>query len=319
MNVLRLLTSILAFGLIVSGPAPAQTPGALVPVRVASTPDDTFVAVIYAQRSGMFRQAGLDVALEPSSTSGAAIAAGVASGTYDIGKSSLTSLLAAHLRNVPFTLIAPGTLYDPKTPYGLLIVAKDSPIKSAKDLNGQTVAVAALNSLDQAAILAWMDQNGGDGKSLKFIELPQSEDGAALAQHRIAASLTIRPQLDQALSSGQARPLAPAFSAISRNYLVSAWFTTTDYAKAHPDVIAKFRRVVEQAAAYGNSHHDVTAPLLAEVSKIPLSVITSMERGVLGTQLTPALVQPVIDVSAKYNALSRTFPASEVIWSAPPR
>jgi hypothetical protein len=31
--------------------------------------------------------------------------------------------------------------------------------------------------------------------------------------------------------------------------------------------------------------------------------------------LTPALVQPVIDVSAKYNTLSRAFPASEVIWS----
>src|SRR5579875_85161 len=283
--------------------------------RLASTPDDTFVAVIYAQRSGMFRAAGLDVQLSPSSTSGAAIAAGVASGTYDIGKSSLTSILAAHLRGIPFTLIAPGTLYDPKAPYGLLIVAKDSPIKSAKDLNGKTVAVAALNSLDQAAILAWMDQNGGDGKSLKFIELPQSEDGAALAQHRIAASLTIRPQLDQALASGQARVLAPAFSAISKNYLVSAWFTTTDYASKHPDVVAKFRRIVEEAAAYGNTHHSVTAPLLAEVSKIPLSVITSMERGVLGTQLTPALVQPVIDVSAKYNVLSRSFPASEVIWN----
>lgn len=293
--------------------APAQN---LVTVKVASTPDDTFVAVLYAVRSGMFRQAGLDVQVEPSSTSGAAIAAGVASGNWDIGKSSLTSLLAAHLRNIPFTLIAPGTLYDPKQPYGLLIVAKDSPIRAAKDLNGQTVAVAALNSLDESAIMAWMDQNGGDSKSLHFVELPQSEDGPALAQHRIAASLTIRPQLDQALASGQARPLAPAFSAISKNYLVSAWFTTTDYASKHPDVVAKFRRVVERSAAYGNAHHDVTAPILAEVSKIPLTVITSTERGVLGTQLTPALVQPVIDTSAKYNQLARDFPAAEVIWNA---
>jgi NitT/TauT family transport system substrate-binding protein len=315
MNLVRFTACILALALVSGAASPALGQAALIPVKVASTPDDTFVAVFYAQRTGMFRQAGLDVQLEPSGTSGAAIAAGVASGAYDIGKSSLTSILAAHLRNIPFTLIAPGTLYDPKTPYGLLIVAKDSPIKSAKDLNGQTVAVAALNSLDQAAILAWMDQNGGDGKTLKFIELPQSEDGPALAQHRIAASLTIRPQLDQALASGQARALAPAFSAISRNYLVSAWFTTTEYAGKHPDVIAKFRRIVEQSAAYGNRHHDVTAPLLSEVSKIPLSVITSMERGVLGTQLTPALVQPVIDVSAKYKTLSRAFPASEVIWS----
>lgn len=315
MNVVRLVGCILAFCLIASSAAPAQTPSSLVTVRVASTPDDTFVAVIYAQRAGLFRQAGLDVELQPSSTSGAAIAAGVASGTYDIGKSSLTSILAAHLRSIPFTLIAPGTLYDPKAPYGLLIVAKDSPIRTAKDLNGQTVAIAALNSLDQTAIEAWMDQNGGDSKSLKFIELPQSEDGAALAQHRIAASLTIRPQLDEALASGQARPLGPAFSSVGTHYLVSAWFTTTDYATRHPGVIATFRKVVEQAAAYGNRHHDVTAPLLAEVSKIPISTIQSMERGVLGTELSPALVQPVIDTGAKYGLLSRAFPASEIIWS----
>lgn len=315
MNVVRFGACVLALAAIVSSSAAAQTAAALVPVKIASTPDDTFVAVIYAQRSGMFRQAGLDVTLEPSSTSGAAIAAGVASGAYDIGKSSLSSLLAAHLRGIPFTLIAPGTLYDPKTPYGMLIVAKDSPVKTAKDLNGQTVAVAALNSLDQTAISAWMDTHGGDSKSLKFIELPMSEDGAALAQHRIAASLTIRPQLDQALASGQARELAPAFSAVSNHYLVSAWFTTTDYASKHPDVVAKFRRVVEQAAAYGNKHHDVTAPLLAEVSKIPLAVITGTERGVLGTELTPALVQPVIDKGAQYNLLSRSFPAAEIIWS----
>jgi NitT/TauT family transport system substrate-binding protein len=288
----------------------------LVTLRVASTPDDTFVAVIYALRSGMFRQAGLDVQISPSSTSGAAIAASVASGAYDIGKSSLTSLLAAHLKNIPFVLIAPGSLYDPKAPYGLMIVAKDSTIKTGKDLNGQTLAVAALNGLDQVAMSAWVDHNGGDSKSLKFVELPQPEDGPALAQHRIAASLTIRPQLDSALSSGQARVLAPAFSSIGNNFLVSAWFATSDFADAHKEAIAKFARVVEQSAAYGNAHHDVTAPLLAEVAKIPIDVITHTERGVLGTQLNVGLVQPVIDQSAKYGVLARAFPAAEIIYAS---
>jgi NitT/TauT family transport system substrate-binding protein len=315
LNAARFVPYVVALTLIVTGAAPAQTPPALIPINIGSTPDDTVAALIYAQRSGMFRQAGLDAHIDVSGASGAAIAAGVLSGAFDVGKSSLTSILAAHLHNVPFTLVAPGSLYDPKAPYGLLIVAKDSTIKSAKDLNGQTVAVAALNSLDQAGILAWMDQNGGDGKSLKFVELPQSEDGAALAQHRIAASLTIRPQLDDALASGQARVLAPAYSAIGANYLVSAWFTTTDYASKHPDVIARFRRVVEQAGAFANAHHDVTAPIVSEVSKIPLSVITGAQRGVLGTQLTPALVQPVIDVAAKYGVLSGTFSAGDIIWS----
>jgi NitT/TauT family transport system substrate-binding protein len=286
----------------------------LVRVKVASTADDTFVAVLYAQRAGWFRQLGLDVQIDNSAASGAAIAAGVASGAYDIGKSSLTSLLNAHLRNVPFVLIAPGSLYDPKHPFGMLIVARDSPIRSAPELNGQIVSVAALNAIDQVAISAWVDQNGGDARSLKFVEVPQSEAGSALAQHRIAAALIIRPQLDAALASGQARALAPAYSAIGSNYLISAWFTTDDYANHNPEVVGKFARGVAQAAAYANAHHAQTAPLLAEVSKIPLDVITSMERSVLGTRLTPELVEPVIDWSYKYGELTRAFPAAEVIY-----
>jgi NitT/TauT family transport system substrate-binding protein len=313
-RVLRFGAALFAALALAATNAAAQQRAALTPVTVASTPDDTFVAILFAQRQGWFREAGLDVALQSSPTSGAAVAAGVASGAFDIGKASLTSILIAHLHNIPFTLIAPATLYDTKAPYGLLIVAKDATYKTAMDLNGQTVALSALNSLDQAAILAWMDQNGGDGKSLKFVELPQNEDGPALAAHRVAASLTVRPQLDEALASGEARVLASAFDAIGLRYLQSAWFTTTDYATKHPAVIAAFRHVVERAATFANAHHDVTAPLLAQVSKIPLSVIRSTPRGILGADLSPALVQPVIDVSAKYGVFPRAFPASEVIW-----
>lgn len=286
----------------------------LVPVTVASTPDDTFVAVLYAVRSGMFRAAGLDVRISPQSTSGAAIAAAVLSGTFDIGKSSLTSLLIAHQKGIPFVLIAPGTLYDAKTPYGLLIVPRDSTAKTGKDLNGTVASVAALNSLDEVSIESWVDQNGGDARTMKFIELPQAEAGPALEQHRIASSLVIRPQLDAALAAGQARVLAPAFDTIAKQFVLSAWFTTDDYAAKHPDAVQKFARVVAQAAAYGNAHHAETAPLLAEVSKIPLAVIEAQPRGILGTQLAPALVQPVIDQSAKYGMLSRAFPADEVIY-----
>ena len=42
-----------------------------------------------------------------------------------------------------------------------------------------------------------------------------------------------------------------------------------------------------------------------------------MPRAILGTSLSPALVQPVIDLAAKYGLLTRPFPASEVLYSPP--
>jgi ABC-type nitrate/sulfonate/bicarbonate transport system substrate-binding protein len=69
-------------------------------IRVATTPDDASMAVVFADRTGPCRAAGITVDIQQQS-SGAAIAAGIVGGAYDVGKSSLTSVLNAHLKNTP--------------------------------------------------------------------------------------------------------------------------------------------------------------------------------------------------------------------------
>jgi NitT/TauT family transport system substrate-binding protein len=290
----------------------ADAPPALKTIRVATTPDDASLSVVFAERTGRFRQAGLDVQISIQ-TSGAAIAAGVAGGSYDVGKSSLTSILTAHLRNVPFTFIAAGGLSDARSPYGHLIVANDGGITSAKDLNGKTLSTAALNGIDSVCISSWIDANGGDTKTIKFVELPQTEAGAALEAHRIAAALIIHPQVDAALAGGKVHVLSDPYGALAPLYLISGWFAMNDWVKANADVVRKFVAVVDATAAYANAHHAETAPVLADFSKIPLPVIQAMTRAVLGTSLTPPLIQPAIEASVKYGVLARSFPASEII------
>jgi NitT/TauT family transport system substrate-binding protein len=285
-----------------------------VTIRVATTPDDASMAVVFADRTGRFRAADIAVEIEQQS-SGAAIAAGILGGAYDVGKSSLTSVLSAHVRNIPFTFIAPGGLSDQRVPYGHLIVANDGGIASAKDLNGKILAVAALGSLDPVTISAWIDANGGDARTVKFVEIPQTEAGAAVVAHRIAAALIIHPQVDEALAAGNVRVLGDPYGALAPLYLISGWFATADWVRAHPDAAQRFARVVEETALYANAHHSETAPVLADFSKIPLPVIAKMTRAVLGTSLTPALIQPVIDASVKYGALAHTFNAAEIITS----
>jgi NitT/TauT family transport system substrate-binding protein len=292
--------------------ARAGAADALLPVRVATTPDDASLSVVFGVHQGRFQKAGFDVQIEQQ-TSGAAIAAGIIGGSYDVGKSSLTSVLSAHLRNVPFTFIAPGGLSDAKTPYGHLIVANDSGITKAADLNGKTFSVAALGSLDPVTISAWLDANGGDSKTVKFVEIPQTEAAAAVEAHRVAAALIIHPQVDIALATQKVHVLADPYGSLAPLYLISGWFTTTEWVKNHPEAAQKFSRVVCETAAYANAHHADTAPVLSDFSKIELPVIQKMTRAVLGTSLTPGLVQPVIDASVKYGQLAKTFPASDII------
>jgi len=286
----------------------------LTTVRVATTIDDTAMAVVFGVHAGRFRAAGLDVQVSPATT-GAAIAAGVAGGAYDIGKSSLTGVLNAHIRGIPFLFVAPGSVSDRKVTNGNLIVANDAGITSAKDLNGKTLSVAGLGGLDSVAISVWIDQNGGDSKTVKFVEIPQTESAAAVQAHRIAATLLNHPQDVAALQTGAFRSLGEPYAAVAPLYMIAGWFATADWIKTNHDTMLRFARVVEETAAYANAHHAETAPVLADFSKTPLTVIEKMTRAVLGTSLAPALIQPVIDASAKYGALAHGFPAAEVIAS----
>lgn len=284
------------------------------PIRVATTLDDTAMAVVFAARSGRFRAAGLDVQVSPQTT-GAAIASGVAGGAYDIGKSSLTGILNAHVHGVPFLFVAPGSVSDRKITNGNLVVANDAGIASAKDLNGKTLSVAGLGGLDFVAISMWIDTNGGDSKTVKFVEIPQTEAALAVQSHRIAAALLNHPQADAALEMGTLHSLGEPFASLAPLYMIAGWFATADWIRANHDAMLRFARVVEETAAYANAHHAETAPVLAEFTKTPLPIVQKMTRAVLGTSLAPSLIQPVIDASVRYGVLSRGFPAAEVIAS----
>ena len=62
------------------GAASAQTTPALTTVRVLASPVDDVMPVLYAQRAGLFRQAGLDVQVDRAN-SGAAASAAVMGGS----------------------------------------------------------------------------------------------------------------------------------------------------------------------------------------------------------------------------------------------
>lgn len=288
-------------------PAPAR---AAEPLRIGATPADDFTPVIYARDAGLFAKAGLDVTIDKL-TSGAATAAAVLSGTYDIGKSSIPTLLEAHEKGIPFTLIAPAAIYDTKAPYGGFVVSKDGPIHTGKDFNNQIVSVPALGDIGAISLMSWVDQHGGDSSTIKFVELPLAAGPAAVEQNRVAGAETGYPSLAVAYARGLVR-LVPAFDGIAPAFMVTAWFTTKDFVAKRPEVVKAFARVCAAAGTYTNAHHDETAPMMATFTGIDPALIAHMTRTVSGTVLNASLIQPVIDVSYKYKALKSAFKAQEL-------
>jgi NitT/TauT family transport system substrate-binding protein len=293
-------------------PRVAQAQSSAPTLRLASAPDDDVTPFLYAQSAGLFRREGLDVHIQ-ASNSGAAVAAAVAGGSIDIGKSSMIALISAHARGLPFVVVAPAGLYSADEPRVAMLVAKDATLRAARDLAGKTVAVPALGDLYAIANAAFVEQDGGDPKTVRYLEMPSAASPQAIIDHRVdAATLTV-PILLSALDTGKVRILGHPFSAIAKRFIQAGWFTTPSFLAQNREIVTRFARVMRAASSYANGHHAETAPLLAAFTRQDPALVARMPRTIAPTALDPALVQPLIDAAARYGAIPSTFDARTLI------
>jgi NitT/TauT family transport system substrate-binding protein len=278
-------------------------------IRVATTPIELGAQVMYAQDQGFFKKAGVTVDLQIMD-SGAAIAAAVASGALDVAQGNLVTLATAHERTLPFVVVAPAGLYSANDPTTSLVVAKSSPIKTAKDLENKTVAINGLRNITQIGASAWMDQNGADYNKVRFIEMPFPQMGAALEAGRIDAAVIAEPELSTALAGGS-RVIGQPYTGIAKQFLIGGWFTTSAWAKAHPAELKRFVGAIVEAGKWANGHRAESAKILEKYTKIRVS--PAMKRTTYAEHLNPADIQPLIDAAAKYKSIKSPFPASELI------
>jgi NitT/TauT family transport system substrate-binding protein len=285
------------------------------PVISVILPPSTDVApLLYADHAGLFTKAGLNVQITQL-PNGATIAAAIAGGSGQIGFSSLSALITGHARGLPFQLVAPGGVYTADDPYAYMLVRSDSPIRTGRDLNGKTLGSASIGDLDTVSAYAWIDSTGGDVKTTKVIELANPILSRALIDGRIDALSIGQPWVTLALDSGKVRTIGKSFSAIAPRFLMSAYFSTADFATSSPDALARFERVVSDASAYVNAHHEVIIPLLASFTKLDPALIARTMKGSDAQYLDAKDIQPMIDASAKFGMIAKSFKAEDMMSS----
>jgi len=292
--------------------AQAQAPP--IPVTVLTSPVDSAAEIYIGKDLGVFAKHGLDVTIEPG-TNGSAIAAAVAGNAVDIGYSDLVTLAKGYLKGIPFVAIAPAAIWTSAAPVAGLVVLTNSPITSAKDLAGKVIAVPGLGTLAEYSPRAWIDQNGGDSTTVKFTEMPYPTMPAALTAGRIDVAYISEPFL--ALVKKDVRILGYSHNAIAKQFLQSAWFTTPQWAKDHPDAVRRFADAMRETAIWANQkvNQPKSAEILAKYTKIDIATIAVMERARFGETLTAASIQPAIDVTAKYGKFE-PFPADRLVYHA---
>jgi NitT/TauT family transport system substrate-binding protein len=282
-------------------------------VRIGIAPAESFMQAAFAQEAGFLRQAGIDADVQLLAN-GATVTAALLGGALDIGVTNGGSMANAHIRGLPIYCIAPSGLYTSSSPTTGLIVAKNSPITSARDLDGKRLAVTGLRDLMQAAVVKWIDDNGGDSKSVSFPELRVGDVLPAIVANRVDAAAMTEPTLTD--SRDAIRVLAYPYDAVAKTLMISGFIVQKSWYDANTATAQRFVQVMRQTAEWANKNRRPSAEIVAKYTKVPLETVLKMNHVLFATALDPAVIQPVIDVSARYGYIPRSFPAAELF---PPR
>jgi NitT/TauT family transport system substrate-binding protein len=264
----------------------------------------------YAQELGLYKKAGLNVELVQLQN-GVAIAAAVVGGTVHIGASQILTLAVAHLRGVAFMMIAAGGLWDAAHPNSGLIVAPGAPLTRGRDLVGRTVASTVLGGTDQLGVFAYVDRDGGDHKAVKFVEMPASVMLDAVVGGRVDAAHVTDPAYSDAIATKRIRVLTNPLSAIARRFILTAFFTNSDWLAANKHTAQVFAGVVAEAGNWAMSNREQAAQMLAKYIPMKEPRVTST----FGDKLDPALVQPMYDLALQYGFLSSAVDSRTMLWN----
>jgi NitT/TauT family transport system substrate-binding protein len=290
----------------------AQTPAK---IRMAASGAGEDIAVaLWAVQSGLFQKYGLDVDVSRMNNS-ASVTAAVLGGSLEIGKASLFGLILARSKGLPIVLEAPAALYSSSKPDTAMVVATNSSIQAAHDLNGKTIASASLGDLFTLLDSAWIDQNGGDSRTVKYLELPAPALADALVAGRVDAGSLPEPTLSDAIRGGKCRIIGYPNDVIGKLSVVTAYFCTGTFAGQNIPALRRFRKAMDESVAYVQAHRAEMNVIVAKYTGVDVKKVATMN-STLATSanlLDPHLTQPTIDVAAKYNAIPKAFAVRDMI------
>lgn len=305
--------STMALALAVPAAVQAQAPAV---VRFGTPGNDGNALAYYAFENGVFRKHGIDAQIQTIRTgSGAGIAGAVVGGSLDVGEGDIIAVAAAREHGLPLLLIAPSFLHRGPAPVSALIVAKTSSIRSGGDLNGATIAVPSLTGPAKLVTVAWLQKNGGDPPTVKFVELPQTAMAAAIGRGTVAAGTTTEPNLAAALDD--VRVLGYVYDAIGNPLQVTSWFATEDWIRANTDVARRVVAALRESAVWANDprNHAASAAILQKYTPFPSSLLPKMHRAQYGEVFDPAIIQPLLDAAYAQKSLPKPIAAKDLLSS----
>jgi NitT/TauT family transport system substrate-binding protein len=276
------------------GSAPAQATGGAAGttnIVVGSLPVIDTAGLQVALKEGFFKQAGLNVTVKSVTQSTAAIP-DLLHGSIDvIGGGNYVSFFEAEANGTfPVEILAPAVDCTADT-YGVVAMPSSGIAKPA-DLAGKTIAVNLTQNIQTLTTSAVLAADGVSASSLRYVQIPFPDMGAALQANRVDAISAVEPFLAGALAAG-GKLVTSTCTGSMADFPLSGYMTTKTWVQQHASAARAFQRALEKGNAYADSHPSLVRSLLPTYTKITAKAAASMPLGSYPDTLDTAPMQRV--------------------------
>lgn len=280
-------------------------------IKVATLPMVNDAPLYVGIREKFFEQEGLKVQAVPVQKSADAIP-GMSNGGIDVvfgNHATFFALEASGSKKV--RLINEATTLTPR--HMAVLVPKDSPIKTMKDLEGRTVAVHLINNIQQLSFNAVLKHNNVDSSKVKYTQVLFPNMGAALDKGDVDAVHIVEPYLSDAVQKLGARLVADGGSEPVTNLPLDGYYVADDWARKNPKTAAAFQRAMLKAQASASDRTKLEG-VLPQFTKIDPAMAAKMTLPGYPTSTDPTRLERLNDLMSGQGAIkSKISIASFVI------
>ena len=269
-----------------------------------------------AEERGFFKDAGLDLNVT-AMVGGAAIHPALASGALNIGWSNVISIFQGHEEGFDYRFIANGAINKRGTNdvFGFQ-VAVDSPIKTAKDLAGKTIATNTVGNIIQAAGQHWIDSNGGDSSKVKWVEVPFPQMEASLVQKHIDAFVAVEPFVTvPSQVNKKTRVLGYPLGGIAPRLLIASYFSSQAWIQKNGDAVKAFVAALNRGIDAHNANPEEAKVTIAKFTGLKPEFVKVIAQPAFEKKMLESDLQPMMDLALKYKMMNRKFPPRDIISS----
>jgi NitT/TauT family transport system substrate-binding protein len=293
------------------------------PAAIAVEFNNHAACAYVAHDKGWFEEEGMELMpLFQIYESGAAIAAALARGDIQIGYLGLTAAITSYARGVPIKIVSGVHKYG----YGL--VARPA-LKDVKDLEGMTIGSLREGTVTDYLVNVMVGRFQLD--NITILRMSPSEEVIALIGGRVDAAFI--PEQHATTAESKGFPMLITSQDLWPGMQGDVLVVRTELIRDNPDLVKRLVAVTQRATAWVNDHPEETAKIMAEqlqaagekvfplkeaqsavsLEATPELISRSMARIEYSTDISPAIVQEMIDFMVELGYINEGMKAADIL------